>query len=110
MSAKPFGSKYYEDPSIAHCCAVEYDRLWQRIATKVAGGMWFYRAREIVLAEEIPDISKAFGTLVAQRVSKAIQHTSPDRIPKPAQRAAKDHMRRFLVRLCIFHEAVSVRR
>lgn len=89
MSARPFGSKYYEDPSIARCCAVEYDRLWQRIAEKVAEGTWFYRAREIVLAEELPDIGKAFGKEVAKRVSKAIQHTSPEEIPPWAKKARK---------------------
>jgi hypothetical protein len=84
-----FGSKYYEDPSIASCCAVQYDRLWQRIAEKVAEGMWFYRAREIVLAEEVPDMSKAFGRVVAQRVSKAIQHTDPEMMPDWVKKAVK---------------------
>src|SRR3712207_1604545 len=91
MNTRPFGSKYYEDPTIAQVSALEYDRVWGRIGNKVATGMWFYRAREVVLAEEIPDIAKAYGRTVAQRVSKAIQHTSPERIPKPAQRAAKDY-------------------
>ena len=61
MSARPFGSKYYEDPSIARCAAAEYDRLWDRIAKGVAGGGYFYREREVILAEEMPDISKAYG-------------------------------------------------
>ena len=94
MGARPFGSKYFEDPSIARCCAVEYDRLWKAIAARVAKGEWFYRAREIVLAEELPDIHKAFGDEVAKRVSKAIQHTDPETIPKWAKQAAKDHLRR----------------
>jgi hypothetical protein len=89
MGGRPFGSKYYEDPSIARCCAVEYERVWQRIADRVAKGEWFYVARERVLAEELPDIHKAFGTVVAQRVSKAIQHTSPDQIPKWAKAAKR---------------------
>jgi hypothetical protein len=94
MGARPFGSKYFEDPSIARCCAVEYDRVWDRISRKVAEGEWFYRAREVVLVEEVPDMTRAFGAVVAQRVSKAIQHTDPERIPKWAKQAAKDHLRR----------------
>lgn len=88
----PFGNRYFEDPSIARCCAVEYDRLWERIAEKVAAGQWFYRAREIVLAEEVPDMSKAFGSEVASRVSKAIQHTDPDNLPRSAKAAERAHL------------------
>jgi hypothetical protein len=89
MSRAPYSVRYYEDPSISQCTAVEYDRLWQAIADKVAAGEWFYRAREIVLAEELPDIHKAFGVEVANRVSKAIQHTSPERIPRWARQKAR---------------------
>lgn len=91
----PFGNRYYEDPSIARCCAVEYDRLWQRIAEKVAAGMWFYRAREIVLAEETPDMGKAFGREVVTRVSRAIQHTSPENLPRSAKAAERAHLVRI---------------
>jgi hypothetical protein len=101
MSRAPFGSKYFEDPSIAQCAAVEYDRLWQAIASKVAAGEWFYRAREVVLAEELPDIHKAFGPEVATRVSKAVQHTDPDRIPKWAKQRAKAYMAESLKRSLI---------
>jgi len=94
MSKAPFTNRYFEDPSIARCAAVEYDRLWKAIAARVAKGQSFYRAREIVLAEELPDISRAFGDEVAKRVSKAIQHTDPETIPKWAKQAAKDHLRR----------------
>lgn len=89
MSRAPFGSRYYEDPSIAQCAAVEYDRLWQAIVSRTAAGEWFYQAREIVLAEELPDIHKAFGDEVAKRVSKAIQHTDPNHMPKWARQAAR---------------------
>lgn len=90
-----FGTHYYEDPTIARCCAVEYDRLWQRIADKVAAGQWFYRAREIVLAEEVPDMSKAFGPEVASRVSKAIQHTDPGNLPRSVKAAERAHLVRL---------------
>lgn len=98
MRRAPFSTRYYEDPSISRCTAAQYDRLWQAIADKVAAGEWFYRAREVVLAEEIPDISKAFGDEVAKRVSKAIQHTDPDRIPKWAKQRAKAHLAESLKR------------
>ena len=89
MSARPFGSKYYEDPSIARCGAVEYDRLWTQIGKRVANGEYFYRAREIVLAEQMPDIHKAFGKEVAHRVQKAIHHTAPEQMPKWARESAR---------------------
>lgn len=86
----PFGRTYYEDPSVSRCCAIEYDRLWNRIADRVSTGESFYRAREIVLAEEVADIDRAYGTEVAKRVCKAIQHTDPEKIPKWAKRAQKE--------------------
>ncbi len=89
MAARLFGSKYYEDPTIAQVSALEYDRVWGRIASKVARGTGFYQAREVVLAEEVPDMARVYGRTVAQRVSKAVQHTSPDRIPRAAKQAAK---------------------
>jgi hypothetical protein len=99
-----FGSRYYEDPSVARCCAVEYDRLWQRIAEKVAEGEYFYVAREKVLAEEVPDMGKAFGPEVPKRVSKAIQQTSPEHIPK----WAKDRVK--VRRIAMFEEFLTRKR
>jgi hypothetical protein len=90
MGRVAFGRHYFEDPSVAFTCAAEYDRLWNRIAERTARGEWFYRAREVVLAEEMADIATAFGRPVADRVSRAIQHTSPDRLPRWARRAARD--------------------
>ena len=64
--------RYYEDPSIANCCAVEYDRLWSIIETGTIRDS-FDGAREKVLAYEIPRMSRLYGPVVAHRVSKAIQ-------------------------------------
>ena len=52
--------RYYEDPSIANCCAVEYDRLWSIIEAGTIRDS-FYVAREKVLAYEIPRISRLYG-------------------------------------------------
>lgn len=70
-----FGNRYFEDPSIASCAALEYDRLWARIEAGVREGQAFYVAREKILALEIPVISKTYGKVVGDRVSKAIQQT-----------------------------------
>lgn len=86
---KSFGSTYYEDPTVAQASALEYERLWQRIGEKVRAGVWFYQAREAVLAEEIPDISKAYGKPVADRVQRAIQQTPEGRLPPDARAAVK---------------------
>ena len=87
-----FGPTSIEDPTIARVCALEYDRLWQRIGAKVAGGAWFYGAREQVLAEEMLDIQTAYGKVVADRVARAIQHTSPDRLPKAVKEVQRDRV------------------
>lgn len=89
MGKPTFGAHYYEDPSVSTVAVLEYDRLWARICHKTHYGVWFFRAREIVLAEEIPDIAKAYGKPVADRVQKAIQHTSPSLAPPPAFDKAK---------------------
>jgi hypothetical protein len=70
-----FGNRYIEDPSIATCAALEYERLWSRICAGVREGEAFFVAREKILALEIPVISKRYGKVVGDRVSKAIQHT-----------------------------------
>jgi hypothetical protein len=70
-----FGNRYIEDPSIAQCAALEYERLWARIEAGVEEGEPFFVAREKILALEIPVISKRYGKVVGNRVSKAIQHT-----------------------------------
>jgi hypothetical protein len=70
-----FGNRYIEDPSIAQCAALEYERLWSRIEAGVDEGEPFFVAREKVLALEIPVISKRYGKVVGDRVSKAIQQT-----------------------------------
>jgi len=90
----PFTDQYYEDPSIAQVCALEYERLWGRITRRVTAGGWFYREREIILAEEIPDISKAYGPVVGQRVQKAIQQTPPKGVYET--RIAQEH-RKWLI-------------
>ena len=87
------GRAYIEDPTVAQAAAVEYDRLWQRISIKVRGGVWFFQAREQVLAEEIPDITKAFGRPVATRVERAIQCTKQDQLTRSARKAQGDRIR-----------------
>jgi hypothetical protein len=87
------GPKYIEDPTVAQTAAVEYDRLWQRIGTKVQNGVWFFQAREQVLAEEIPDIAKAYGRPVATRVERAIQCTTQAKLPRLARQAQDDWVR-----------------
>lgn len=79
---------YYEDPTVAQTAADEAWRIWQRISQRVEGGAWFYRAREQVLAEEIPDIAKAYGRPVALRVERAVQGMDPSALA-PAARAAE---------------------
>lgn len=78
----PFGATIIEDPTIAQVAALEYERVCNRIGMKVSLGVWFYRAREIVLAEEIPDIAKAYGKVVASRVTYAIERTPPSNFPE----------------------------
>ncbi|WP_460450314.1 hypothetical protein [Alsobacter sp. SYSU BS001988] len=78
--------RYYEDPSIAKCCAVEYDRLWSIIEAGTIRDS-FYIAREKVLAYEIPRISRLYGPVVAHRVSKAIQWRSPDSVSEACKEA-----------------------
>lgn len=80
---------YFEDPTVAETAAEETARLWQRIGSKVERGVWFYRAREQVLAEEIRDIGKAFGQPVARRVEKAVQQTSPAHLSPAANDAVR---------------------
>lgn len=80
---------YAEDPTVAATAADVSADLWARIGRKVEGGAWFYRAREEVLAEEIPDISKAYGRPVASRVEKAIQQMDPARISPAARDAVR---------------------
>lgn len=82
-------SRYFEDPTVAQTAADETRRLWERIGRKVEGGVWFYRAREQVLAEEIPDIRKAYGQPVAARVEKAVQQTEPRDLPATATAAVR---------------------
>lgn len=74
---------YIEDPTISRTAAIEFDRVWARIERRVAGGAWFFQARAQVLAEEIPDISHAFGQEVAQRVQSTIQRREPPVIRSP---------------------------
>ena len=62
---------------------------------RVAAGEWFYRAREIVLAEELPDIEQGVRAGGGRPSSKAIQHTSPEHIPVWADLCARDNMRRM---------------
>lgn len=88
------GSRYFEDPSVAETAADEIARLWQRISSRVAGGAWFYKAREDVLAEEIPDISKAYGRAVATRVERAIQCKAPAELSPVARASTAEGNRR----------------
>jgi hypothetical protein len=81
--------RYFEDPTVAQTAADEAHRLWLRIAQKVQGGVWFYQAREQVLAEEIPDIGKAYGRPVASRVEKAVQRMEPCDLPAAATAAVR---------------------
>lgn len=81
--------RYFEDPTVAQTAADETNRLWQRIGQKVEGGVWFYQAREQVLAEEIPDIAKAYGRPVAARVERAVQRTEPRDLPRAATAAVR---------------------
>ena len=78
---------YREDPTVAETAAEETARLWARISRKVEAGVWFYRAREQVLAEEIRDIGTAYGAPVAKRVERAVQHMESARV-SPAARCA----------------------
>lgn len=81
--------RYFEDPTVAQTAADETHRLWRRIGQKVEGGVWFYRAREQVLAEEIPDIGKAYGRPVAARVERAVQRMEPRDLPRAATAAVR---------------------
>lgn len=80
---------YAEDPTVAATAADVSTDLWARIGRKVEGGAWFYRAREEVLAEEIPDIGKAYGRPVASHVEKAIQQMDPTKISPAAREAVR---------------------
>ena len=46
--------RYIEDPSIARCAALEFDRVWGLIERSTADGEWFFRAREVVLGSRDP--------------------------------------------------------
>jgi hypothetical protein len=80
--------RYQEDPSIAQCAALEFERLWGMIEAGTSRGTPFYVAREKVLAHEIPRISKAYGNVVADRVSKHVQWRGPRDLAKGIQDAA----------------------
>lgn len=88
--------RYLEDPTVAQTAALEYERVWARIAGKVERGAWFYQAREQVLAEELLDIRKAYGEVVAKRVGMAIQRTPPAQLPKDSRDSVKDANRRTI--------------
>lgn len=79
--------RYHEDPSIAQCAYLEFERVWGIIEAGVQRGAPFYVAREKVLAFEIPRISKTYGPVVAERVSKHVQWRSPSDLSKAAKDA-----------------------
>jgi hypothetical protein len=89
--------RYIEDPSIARCAALEFDRVWGLIERSTADGEWFFRAREVILAREIPDMQTAYGRAVASRVSIAIQCRGPEDLSPEAKRAVRDRMRDLLM-------------
>lgn len=79
-----------EDPTIARTAALEFDRVWGLIEDATAAGTWFWKAREVTLAEEIPDIATAFGKVVATRVEIAVMRRGPEDMSPEARRALRD--------------------
>lgn len=81
-----------EDPTIARTAALEFDRVWGLIEDAVTDGAWFWRAREVILAREIPDIATAYGKTVASRVEIAVMRQGPEHMAPEVQRAVGDRM------------------
>lgn len=80
-----------EDPNIERVSRLEAARLWDRVEAKMAAGIPFFMAREQVLAEEIPDLSKAFGAEIGKRVTRAIQGREPHKLTKEGAAAVKKY-------------------
>lgn len=78
-----------EDPSIAWAAAAEFDRVWKRIDRMTAEGTWFFRAREVVLAEEYPHMAKTYGKAVADRVTRVVQSKGYGDLSAATQRAIR---------------------
>lgn len=79
-----------EDPSIELVAKQEAVRIWDRIEAQMRAGVPFFTARERILAEEIRDISKAFGSEVGKRVTRAVESRPPKTVSKQTRRAVRE--------------------
>lgn len=73
MKYLKFDGRYREDPSVGRAAATATMRIMGRIEDACLDGLPFHVARERILAEEIPDLRKAFGPVVADRVGRVVQ-------------------------------------
>lgn len=91
--------RYYEDPSIARAAAVVASEVWFKIEAMVRVGSSFYRARETVLAVEMPKVAKSMGKEVASRVVREIHHYGPEHLSGPTKRAQRKLLLRDYLRM-----------
>lgn len=82
--------RFVEDPSVAWAAAAEFERVWKRIDDMTAEGTWFFRAREVVLAQEYPHMAKTYGKAVADRVTRVVQSKGYGDLSAATQRAIRD--------------------
>lgn len=76
-----------EDPTIATAAAAEFRDVWAAIEARFAAGEPLHVARELVLAEAGPRMTKAYGRDVSDRVIKVALRMTEKEIAAPIRSA-----------------------
>jgi hypothetical protein len=79
-----------EDPTIATTAAAEFRDVWSEIEQRYAAGEPLHVARELVLAQAGPRMTKSYGREVSDRVIKVALRMTEKEI-SAAIRAARHH-------------------
>lgn len=78
-----------EDPTIASTAAAEFRDVWAEIERRYVAGEPLHVARELVLAEAGPRMTKAYGRDVSDRVLKVALRMTENEIAAPIRAARR---------------------